>query len=519
MMPFRGGSGPDLTWINNKDPAAVNAMARAKVLHDANRMRAHKYRGFTGGDVYRGLSKAEVDSILPKLSKEPSEWDEEGMYEALPGDMDISERILQALQGAPEEIDSVQEMMDNSSQTDSARISETVFRTLAAPGPDSPRNFSAVATQTMNAQASPLDMEEAFETPSGQASSVTPRGQVTLPGRPVFEENAFVADMPPRTRTPATLSKYWRRSSGTRTETEGTPIDLRVQEQQQFAPGYLNLETGGTGLEPDAFTTRLSGLIRDRDAPAAVEAAAQLAAAIHPTLPAPAIMDLVAEAFKQGFSLSSKSTWMRGFKKGRKTGKVPAASNPDTGYPVDLLLPGTQTPLTLENAPPGFEPFDGSTYTRATPTKSQVNRGLLQGNGFSMTRKRRSGGSGVGAPGTRTMSLNSSRRGSVDTQSLNRNLKALSKGIKSSSSQGWYPDPRGKNYRNTNYTDSETLKKLRWGRPWRHFKPTFPHPSSIAPRFVVIKPHSPHYQTTSTVNPLLFNRPKSGGAKRRKLRR
>ena len=75
---------PELAWINSRDPAAINAVARAKALHAGNVHHAETHRGWRGGDVYRGLSKPEVDHLLPRLARAQTAEDEQGMWDYEP---------------------------------------------------------------------------------------------------------------------------------------------------------------------------------------------------------------------------------------------------------------------------------------------------------------------------------------------------------------------------------------------------------------------------------------------------
>jgi hypothetical protein len=80
---------PDLTWKNSSDSSYVNSVARAKVLHSGKVLHHHTYRGFTGGDVPRGLSKPEVKHVLKQLiTQEP---DYEGFFQDLPTDVSAFE--------------------------------------------------------------------------------------------------------------------------------------------------------------------------------------------------------------------------------------------------------------------------------------------------------------------------------------------------------------------------------------------------------------------------------------------
>jgi len=501
-MPFRGGSGPDLTWINNKDPAAVNAMARAKVLHDANRMHAHANRGFTGGDVYRGLSKEEVASILPRLSKESSEWDEEGMYEALPGDASVSEQILYA----------VQSLTDGSAEVPSSSTVKSVERYLN----ELPEGTSASAVAEQIGSDAALALTEAM----------TPDANLSMPRQQLRFDDAETEGMEDGT-APLSLSPTVPQPP--------TPTLPATPIQNPYTGPQLERPTS----IPRAISSAIRQAVENSDAEGlatAAAAAVEVQAAIMGVQPTPQQAQRAVRLIFSRYLPPGKVHWRDALVstyKRAKAPRTPGDSQPylsNEGYYEDpnararaeergRINDESRRRQLIYAAPPVQPPAEAIAPGNTPATwRSRLRSLSLAGKGFSMRMKRKSGGSGVGARGSTIPNSSFSRDGTVDTRSLERNVRAFSRGIKKDRLPSWYPLSTAN--RRTNYTSSEDLKKHRWGRPWRFFEPTRPHPSSVTPRFVIMKPNDPSYQTASQVKPLIFNRAKyQGGAKRRKLRR
>lgn len=239
-MPFRGGS--DMTWINDRNPAAINAMARAKVLHDAKKVHSHTYRGWTGGDVYRGLTKSEVDSILPKLSKEQDAWDEVNAYEPLPTDENVFERILKSVEGKTQPPDAIDASASIMSAAQDAGVSGAEFAQSVS--------VALEATRTPVRLYPWTPLERGLATPADEGAAPADEGAA-----PYYDDElkAALAEAPPRETPPAA-------AAASITDTQMSSLFGRVAEAFDSD-------------SPEQLTRELDALVQATSPPGASETA------------------------------------------------------------------------------------------------------------------------------------------------------------------------------------------------------------------------------------------------------
>lgn len=458
-MPFRGGS--DMTWINDRNPAAINAMARAKVLHDAKKVHSQTYRGWTGGDVYRGLTKSEVDSILPKLSKEQDAWDEVNAYESLPSDKNIFEQILEAVKGEPASESAVNEisrLMDAASSTGAA--TKEVASVIA----NSIKQAVAESASTANQDVLEDEQDTSLESAMPRGSPMIPLPLVT-PQRP-----PSMPRMPPSTRTP----------------TQRSP-DV-IDPNQFSSPANDSASQGAQDIVEVDFGSGMFNAIRSafeafvpQQLEAAVRAGVQAAA---PAATPPQQARIQRRAIEIAYTTFDR------FNPEHAALMFKAENNPGqqwrrnkAGYP---RLPRDQYP---DMSPSSYYNQQMATLRARDEAEHEARLRLqaerdaeqvammeslqpqsMRGQGFTMTRRRRVGGLGtVTAPRSSvSRAAVPGRKGSKDAALYRKLRKAFLP-----TNMGWYYEPRRPGA--SNYIDAEEIKRARWGRPWRHFRSTAPH--------------------------------------------
>ena len=434
MMPFRGGS--DMTWINDRNPAAINAMARAKVLHDAKKVHSHTYRGWTGGDVYRGLTKSEVDSILPKLSKEQDAWDEVNAYESLPSDKNVFEQILEAVKGEP---------ASESAVNDTAELLGAASRA----GAPTDQVASVIADSIQEAVAESASSARPDGETEGDLETVIPRP---------------MAPRTPQPKTPAARTSTTEPALPFGSPALVDPNQLSPRtESVDFGLGFGVLQVLRSAIDSLAPAQLEEGMR------SAVKAAAPAASLAEQAM----IQQRATQIAYRTFNRFDPTHASRVFRPELKTGRKWRYNRP--GYPQakDPGMSPSSYYLTREAlVKAGDEEKHAQLMREADGAIQEMNEETqrLRGQGFTMTRRRRVGGLGtVTAPRSSvSRAAVPGRKGSKDAALYRKLRKAFLP-----TNMGWYYEPRRPGA--SNYLDAEEIKRARWGRPWRHFRSTAPH--------------------------------------------